>query len=125
MDYTSLFQIASLDAPHLCDAPWTPLPPAGLELHNDIFVTIVAGNLLVHHPDDSFDDSVERFISVAADGCPHRPGHTHVPAAGLSVSIGGREITALNLLNTAQALLKFLTSPAVVPAIRKKGMQPG
>ena len=32
-----------------------------------IFDTIRAGDLLVHHPYDSFDDSVERFISTAAD----------------------------------------------------------
>lgn len=67
LDYTSLFQIASLDVPSLRDAPWTPLTPAGLGDDVDMFDAIAAGDLLVHHPYDSFDDSVERFISDAAD----------------------------------------------------------
>jgi len=67
LDYTSLFQIASLDVPALRDAPWTPLSPVGLGDDTDVFDAIAAGDLLVHHPYESFDDSVERFISAAAD----------------------------------------------------------
>jgi polyphosphate kinase len=66
LDYTSLFHIASLEAPALRDAPWTPLSPAGLDNQTDVFEAIAAGDLLVHHPYESFDDSVERFISAAA-----------------------------------------------------------
>jgi polyphosphate kinase len=67
LDYTSLFQIASLDVPELRDAPWTPATPHRLGEDADIFETIRGGDLLVHHPYDSFDESVERFISSAAD----------------------------------------------------------
>ncbi len=67
LDYTSLFQIARIDARALRDAPWTPLPPVGLGEDTDVFAAIAAGDLLVHHPYESFDDSVEGFISAAAD----------------------------------------------------------
>jgi polyphosphate kinase len=67
LDYTSLFQIAALEAPGLRDAPWTPLTPARLEGDVSIFDTIRAGDLLVHHPYESFDETVERFISSGAE----------------------------------------------------------
>jgi polyphosphate kinase len=68
IDYTDLFQIAALDLPELRDPPWTPLPPARLpDEDGDIFAAIAAGDVLVHHPYESFDDSVERFIDQAAD----------------------------------------------------------
>jgi polyphosphate kinase len=67
LDYTSLFQIAALDVRELRDPPWTPVTPARLDGDASIFETIRAGDLLVHHPFDSFDESVERFISTAAD----------------------------------------------------------
>jgi polyphosphate kinase len=66
IDCTSLFQIASLDRPALRDIPWTPAPPSRLDGDASIFDVIAAGDLLVHHPFESFDHSVERFISAAA-----------------------------------------------------------
>jgi polyphosphate kinase len=67
LDYTSLFQIAALDEPSLRDVPWVPVTPVRLDDDADIFDTIRAGDLLVHHPFESFDESVERFISTAAE----------------------------------------------------------
>ena len=67
LDYTSLFQIASLDIPALRDPHWTPMPPPRLPDEDvDIFEAIRAGDLLLHHPYESFDLSVENFISDAA-----------------------------------------------------------
>ncbi|HVN43178.1 MAG TPA: polyphosphate kinase 1 [Steroidobacteraceae bacterium] len=66
LDYTGLFEIASLRVPELRDSPWTPLPPPGINPEADIFSSIRAGDVLVHHPYDSFDASVERFIRDAA-----------------------------------------------------------
>jgi polyphosphate kinase len=67
LDYPDLFQIASLDIPALRDPAWTPQPIARLsEPEPDVFAAIDAGDLLVHHPYESFDSSVERFIDQAA-----------------------------------------------------------
>ena len=65
LDYTSLFQIAALDVPELRDSPWTPVVPARLDT-DDIFAAIREGDILVHHPYESFSDTVERFIEAAA-----------------------------------------------------------
>ncbi len=67
LDYTSLFQIAGLGLADLSHAPWTPATPLRLGGDANMFDVIRAGDLLVHHPYDSFDDSIERFISAAAD----------------------------------------------------------
>jgi polyphosphate kinase len=65
VDYTTLFEIAGLPIPELRDAPWTPLVMPSLS--DGIFAAIHAGDVLVHHPYESFDASVEHFISTAAD----------------------------------------------------------
>ena len=68
LDYTTLFEIAGLNMEALRDPPWTPLPPVGLEaVDGDIFSSIRAGDILLHHPYDSFNAGVERFIREAAD----------------------------------------------------------
>jgi polyphosphate kinase len=68
LDYTTLFEIADLDVGQLRDAPWTPLPPLGLEAsEKDIFAAIRSGDILLHQPYDSFYAGVERFIREAAD----------------------------------------------------------
>lgn len=66
LDYTSLFQIAGLPIPALRDPAWSPLTPPAIEESPDIFAAIRAGDVLVHHPYDSFEDSVEEFIAAAA-----------------------------------------------------------
>ena len=68
VDYISLFEIAGMDIPELRAPVWNPLPPPVLQDgHPDIFAVIRAGDLLVHHPYDSFDASVEHFVAAAAD----------------------------------------------------------
>jgi polyphosphate kinase len=67
LDYTTLFEIAALDIEELRDPPWTPLVPTALEASDgDFFAAIRAGDILLHHPYDSFDAGVERFIREAA-----------------------------------------------------------
>jgi polyphosphate kinase len=71
IDYGGLMEIASLPIPELRDEPWTPLvPPALADEDADIFALIRSGDFLVHHPYESFDATVERFIRCAA-GDPH------------------------------------------------------
>jgi polyphosphate kinase len=66
LDYTTLFEIAGLPFPALKDPAWTPLPSPTIENSHDVFAAIRAADVLVHHPYESFEDSVEHFIAAAA-----------------------------------------------------------
>ena len=71
LDYGGLMAIASLPIPELRDEPWTPLVPGPLaDRDADVFALIRAGDLLFHHPYESFDASVEHFIRSASED-PH------------------------------------------------------
>ena len=70
LDLSSLWAIYALDRPDLKDEPWTPvtqrrLQGAGVEQAN-IFEALKHGDILVHHPYDSFATSAEAFIDQAA-----------------------------------------------------------
>jgi polyphosphate kinase len=72
LDLTGLRQIADLDRPELKSPPWTPVTPARLippdeDEPADVLAAIRIGDLLVHHPYESFVASVERFIAQAVD----------------------------------------------------------
>jgi polyphosphate kinase len=67
VDFGMLNSVADLDLPQYKFSKWSPLPPAGLEDDEaDIFARIRQGDLLLHHPYESFNDSVERFIEQAS-----------------------------------------------------------
>ena len=72
LDLTGLKQIAELDRADLKSPPWTPVMPPRLvppdeDEQTDVFAVIRAGDLLVHHPYESFTASVERFIGQAVE----------------------------------------------------------
>ena len=72
LDLTCLWQIATLELPELRDPPWTPVVPPRLVPADegdqvDVFAVMRQGDLLVHHPYESFAASVGRFITQAAD----------------------------------------------------------
>jgi polyphosphate kinase len=68
VDYTTLFQIAGMGMPGLCAPVWRPLSPKILQDgHAHIFAVLRSGDVLVHHPYDCFDATVEHFVAVAAD----------------------------------------------------------
>ncbi len=58
---------ASLDLPALKDPPHHPVTPARLAGGRNVFEVIREGDVLVHHPYESFTNSVERFIQAAVD----------------------------------------------------------
>jgi polyphosphate kinase len=67
LDWGTLNEIADIDIPEQRWPKWTPVAPHGLEDENaDIFSLVRQGDVLVHHPYESFDHSVERFIEQAA-----------------------------------------------------------
>jgi polyphosphate kinase len=68
VEYTTLFEIAGMHLPAPRNPPWSPItPPALANGKSDIFAAVQATDLLVHHPYDSFDASVEHFIHAAAE----------------------------------------------------------
>jgi len=71
LDYMDLKTIADLNLPELKYESWTPVvPPALHDEQTDLFQVIRNGDLLVHHPFESFGASVEKFIQRASDD-PH------------------------------------------------------
>ncbi len=69
LDLSSLWQIYDLDRPALKDPTFVPdTNPAfaDRETPRSIFATLREGDVLVHHPYDSFSTSVQRFIEHAA-----------------------------------------------------------
>ena len=66
LDPSSLWSLYELDRPELKDDPWTPVTQPRLEGVENFFEVISRGDLLVHHPYDSFETSVEAFIEQAA-----------------------------------------------------------
>jgi polyphosphate kinase len=67
LDYDDLKYVADLNIPSLRFPAWTPLLPPALSADDgDIFAAIRRGDILVHHPYESFGASVERFITEAA-----------------------------------------------------------
>jgi polyphosphate kinase len=72
LDLTGLHGIADLERPDLKSPPWTPVTPARLvppedDEPADVFAAIRSGDILVHHPYESFSASTERFIGQAVD----------------------------------------------------------
>jgi polyphosphate kinase len=68
IEYAALKDIAELNIQHLKFENWNPvLPPQFSDEEANIFSIIRAGDVLVHHPYESFTGSVERFLRAAVD----------------------------------------------------------
>ncbi|EHR49564.1 polyphosphate kinase 1 [Saccharomonospora marina XMU15] len=69
LDLNCLLQLHSVDRKELKDRPFVPAthPAFGeRETPKSVFATLREGDVLVHHPYDSFSTSVQRFIEQAA-----------------------------------------------------------
>jgi polyphosphate kinase len=70
LDMTDLWQLVKLPGyDELRDPPWTPVTQPRLRGEDghraDVFAAMRQGDILVHHPYDSFNTSVERFVEQA------------------------------------------------------------
>ncbi len=73
LDLGGLWSLYALERPELKDEPWVPQTPVvlqGTDPAPDFFRLLRNGDVLVHHPYDSFSTSVEQFVEQAASD-PH------------------------------------------------------
>ena len=64
-----LWFFVDLDRADLKDEPWTPVTPPELQSQDglpDVFEAVGRGDILVHHPYDSYESSVAAFVDQAA-----------------------------------------------------------
>jgi polyphosphate kinase len=71
LDLGGLMSVHSIDRPDLKDEPWAPVTQARLtgetaDQPADLFAAIREGDVLLHHPYESFSTSVEEFIRQAS-----------------------------------------------------------
>jgi polyphosphate kinase len=69
LDLAGMMALARLERPDLKDAPWTPVTQPRLRVEEgepDLFAVLREGDVLVHHPYDSFATSIEAFLDGAA-----------------------------------------------------------
>jgi polyphosphate kinase len=68
MEFAALKEIADVGIQHLKFENWTPVsPPQLIDEDANIFSVIRSGDILVHHPYESFNGSVERFLRAAVE----------------------------------------------------------
>jgi polyphosphate kinase len=70
LELGDLMMLGALDIPELHDRPYTPIVPPALRDGRNVFDAIREGDILVHHPYESFSASVEAFLETAAHD-PH------------------------------------------------------
>jgi polyphosphate kinase len=67
IDFSILKSVVDLDMPELKFRPWSPVIPMSFAENSNIFGLIRQGDILLHHPYDSFSGTVERFIANAVE----------------------------------------------------------
>ena len=107
LDLTALWGLHGVDRPDLKDDPFVPATHpafADRESPRSIFATLREGDVLVHHPYDSFSTSVQRFIEQAASD-PHvlaikqtlyrTSGDSPIVDALIDAAAAGKQVVAL------------------------------
>lgn len=67
IDFSILKSIVDLDMPELKFRPWVPVIPKVFAENSNILGLIRQGDILLHHPYESFSGTVEKFIASAVD----------------------------------------------------------
>lgn len=66
LDLSALWAIVDVDRPDLKDDPFVPGSPARLSQGGSFFEVLRRGDVLLHHPYDSFATTTQKFIEEAA-----------------------------------------------------------
>jgi polyphosphate kinase len=105
-----LMSFLSLSAPELKDPPWNAIVPSylrRLKVNDDggnFFNLIAEKDFLVHHPYQSFSDTVERFINCAATDSKvlaikmtlyRTTGDSHILKALIKAAENGKQVSVL------------------------------
>ena len=67
LDAGDLLSLSGLEFADLKDPPFTPVTQARLAQGRNLFDVIREGDVLLHHPYESFSTSVERFLQLATE----------------------------------------------------------
>ena len=107
LDLSSLWQLYGLDRPTLKDPPFVPATNPAFaegETPKSVFATLRDGDVLLHHPYESFATTVQRFIEQAAAD-PHvlaikqtlyrTSGDSPIVDALISAAAAGKQVVAL------------------------------
>ncbi len=129
IDLGGLRTVAELDRPELAAEPWSPLVPPQLADEADLFEVLAGGDVLLHHPYESFAASVEAFVERAASDPDvmaikqtlYRTG-TDSPIVGslIKASQAGKQVTAVVEL---QARFDERANIAWARALEEAGVQ--
>nr|WP_322097464.1 RNA degradosome polyphosphate kinase [Nakamurella alba] len=107
LDLSSLWQLVGLDRPTLKDAPFVPATNPAFaegEVPKSIFARLREGDVLVHHPYESFATTVQRFIEQAAadpnvlaikQTLYRTSGDSPIVDALISAAAAGKQVVAL------------------------------
>ncbi|MGQ0837525.1 RNA degradosome polyphosphate kinase [Actinokineospora sp.] len=107
LDLSCLWQLYGVDRKELKDPPFVPATHpafAERETPKSVFATLRDGDVLVHHPYDSFSTSVQRFVEQAASD-PHvlaikqtlyrTSGDSPIVDALIDAAEAGKQVVAL------------------------------
>jgi len=129
IDLGGLRSLAAVDRPDLAPEPWTPLVPPQLAGDRDLFEVLAEGDVLLHHPYESFAASVEAFVEQAAldpdvlaiKQTLYRTGtDSPIVAALIRASQSGKQVTAVVEL---QARFDERANIAWARALEEAGVQ--